>query len=354
MFSILVINPGSTSTKAAVFADERCEWAESIDYPVERLSVFHAILEQLDTRLADLLGLLSAKGVRPGSLAAVSSRGGPFKPLEGGTYRVTRDVIEDVYKGRVQFQHASLMGVCLADRLVRGTQVPAFFVDPVSVDEFEPLARLSGLPELERKSLVHALNLKAVARKMADRMGVAWDALHLVIAHLGGGISIGAIRNGRIVDVNNAVEGGPFSPERAGSLPVSSLVRWCYSGQVSCEKLQRKIVGRGGLAAHLGTNDAIEVERRILAGDAHALRVYEAMAYQIAKEIGAMCTVLNGRVDGIALTGGLAKSSLLTEWIETRVKSLGPVHVFPGEFEMEALAMGALRVLRGEESAKSY
>jgi butyrate kinase len=227
-------------------------------------------------------------------------------------------------------------------------------VDPVSVDEFEPLARISGLPDLERKSLVHALNIRAAARKVAAHLNKDLHQLRFVMAHLGGGISICPMKYGRIVDVNNSAEGGPFSPERSGSLPVSSLVGLCYSGVLTEPQMRRKIAGRGGMIAHLGTNDATEVEKRIAEGDTKAERVYRAMAYQISKEIGAMATVLNCMVDGIVLTGGLARSVMLTSWIRESVQSLAPVYVRPGEFEMEALALGALRVLRGEEKPGSY
>jgi butyrate kinase len=247
-----------------------------------------------------------------------------------------------------------MLGVALSDRLLQGTDIPGFFTDPVSVDEFESAARISGLPELERKSLVHALNVKAAARKVAKLLKKDLDQLRLVVAHLGGGISVCPLKNGRIVDANNAVEGGPFTPERSGSLPVSSLIRLCYSGSFTLSEMNRKIVGNGGLAAHLGTNDAILVEKRISGGDAKAERIYRAMANQIAKEIGDMATVLNCMTDGIVLTGGLARSELLTGWIRESVHSLAPVFILPGEFEMEALALGALRVLRGEEEPKSY
>jgi butyrate kinase len=354
MTRILVINPGSTTTKIALFEDENPVWSESVDYPSQTLSPYGKPTDQMDLRFQDLLNVLQRREVDVRSISAVSSRGGPFKPLEGGTYRVTPTVVGDVLQGRVQFNHASLLGVCLADRLVQGTDIPAFFVDPVSVDEMEPPARLTGMPELERKSLVHALNVKAAARKVAIRLHKDLSQLRMVVAHMGGGISICALKDGYIIDVNNASEGGPFSPERSGTLPVHSLVDLCFSGRFTQGELRKKIVGNGGLVAHLGTNDAVEVERRIAEGDGRAERVYRAMAYQIAKEIGAMATVLKCMLDGVVLTGGLAHSRMLTGWIQESVGILGSFFILPGEFEMEALALGVLRVMRDEERVRVY
>jgi butyrate kinase len=354
MHRILVINPGSMTTKLALYEDETQVWQSERSYSPAELDPYGTVMGQFERRYADLVEVLNGRDTEVQSLSAVVSRGGPFKPLEGGTYRITQAVVGDVLQGRVQFEHASMMGAALADLLLQGTDIPGFFVDPVSVDEFESVARISGLPELERKSLVHALNIKAAGRLVAKRLKKDLVQLRLVVAHLGGGISICPLKYGRIVDVNNAAEGGPFTPERSGSLPVSSLIRLSYSGSYSQSEMKRKIVGNGGLSAHLGTNDAILVEKRISEGDAKAERIYRAMAYQIAKEIGSMATVLNCMTDGIVLTGGLARSELLTGWIKDSVHALAPVFILPGEFEMEALAMGALRVLRGEEKPKSY
>jgi butyrate kinase len=353
MHSILVINPGSTSTKVALYRDDRPNWTELIDYPADRLAPFHSVMDQFELRWNDLDALLRRRGLDPASLSAVSSRGGPFKPMGGGTYRVTPALLDEIRANRVQFEHASLLGVCLGDRVAGDSGIPVYFVDPVSVDEMDPVARLTGMPELERKSLVHALNVRAAARMTAERLGKELSQLRLVVAHLGGGISICALRHGRIVDVNNAAESGPLSPDRCGSLPVSSFASLCYSGRYTRAEMKQKLVGKGGLSAHLGTNDAREIEARIAAGDDRAELVYRAMAYQIAKEIGAMAAVLECLLDGIVLTGGLARSTLLVGWITSRISALGSVFVFPGEFEMEALALGALRVLRGEEAAGS-
>jgi len=354
MRRILVVNPGSTSTKLAVFEDESPVWQSERSYSHSQLAPFKRALEQFEMRYADMLQILQERKVEVTTLSAVVSRGGPFKPMDGGTHPITPSLVGDVLGGRLQFEHASMLGVLLADRLLQDTGIPGFFVDPVSVDEFEPVARISGLPELERKSLVHALNIRAAARKIAARLNKDLQQLRFVMAHLGGGISICPLKYGRIVDVNNSVEGGPFSPERSGSLPVSSLVKLCFSGTLAEPEMMRKIAGLGGMTAHLGTNDAVEVEKRIAEGDRKAGKVYRAMAYQIAKEIGAMATVLNCMVDGIVLTGGLARSEMLTSWIRESVQFLAPVYVLPGEFEMEALALGALRVLRGEEKIRSH
>jgi butyrate kinase len=258
-------------------------------------------------------------------------------------------------------EHASSLGALLAFKVAAQVGVPAYVVDPVSVDEFDDLARVSGLPEIERKSLSHALNLKAVARRAASELGKPSSALHLVVVHLGGGISVTVHRRGRMVDVNQALDGtGPFAPERAGGLPVGDVVRMCfgvppYQGlNLTYEQMFRKLAGRGGLVAHLGTNSALEVERRIADGDDDARLIYEAMAYQIAKELGAMATVLNGDVDAVVITGGVAHSQMLLDWIRPRVAWIAPVLVYPGEDEMLALAQGVLRVLRGEEEAREY
>ncbi len=351
---ILVINPGSTSTKIALYQGNEEIWDESIDYDSARLQQYERAVDQLDMRRSDIEALLVKRKVDLSSLNAVVGRGGPFKPLESGTYRINETLIQDIQQGKVQAEHISNIGSLLADELARKAKAPAFFVDPVSVDEFIPLARYSGLPELERRSLVHALNVKATAHMAAAELGRPLSGLNLIVAHLGGGISICPLEGGRIVDVNNANEGGPFSPERAGSLPISSLAKLCFSGKYAYLEMKKMLVGKAGLTAYLGINDAREVVKRIEQGDEKAKEVFQAMAYQIAKEIGAMATVLSGKVDAILLTGGLAHQKILCGWIEERVKFIAPVRVYPGENELEALALGALRVLNGEENAKDY
>jgi butyrate kinase len=258
-------------------------------------------------------------------------------------------------------EHASNLGALLANELSKRSGIPAYIVDPVCVDEFDDLARVSGLPEIERRSLSHALNIKAIARRAATELDQRYEHLHLVIVHLGGGISVTAHRRGRMIDVNQALDGtGPFAPERSGGLPVGDVVRMCfgvvpYQGQnLTYDQMFEKLAGRGGLVAHLGTNSAIEVEHRIEGGDQQARLIFEAMAYQIAKEIGSMATVLRGHVDAIVITGGVAHSSMLLAWIRERVEWIAPLFVYPGEDEMLALAQGALRVLTGEDTPREY
>ena len=359
-YRILTINPGSTSTKVALFQDERPLFTETIHHSVEELAAFPRIADQYAFRRDAILRLLEEKGVALDSLDAVVGRGGILRPVESGTYRVNEKMLEELRHPKER-EHASNLGAIIADEIARRAGVPAFIVDPVCVDEFDDIARISGLPEIERRSLSHALNLKAAARRAAKDLGKRYEEVNLVVAHLGGGISVAPHRRGRQVDVNQALDGtGPFSPERAGGLPVGDVLRMAYSVHpyedmhLTYEEFFRKIAGRGGLVAHLGTNDAREVERRIAEGDEHARLVYEAMAYQIAKEIGAMATVLKGEVDAIVLTGGLARSKILVDWIVERVKWIAPVLIYPGEDEMLAMAQGALRVLRGEEEARDY
>jgi butyrate kinase len=262
-------------------------------------------------------------------------------------------MIEDLKIG-IQGEHASNLGGIIARGIAQKHGIPAFIVDPVAVDEFEDIARISGMPELIRKSQVHALNIKAVSRRIAAKMGKSLDNINFVVAHLGGGISIAPVRRGMIIDVNNANEGGPFSPERAGSVPAGDLVRLAYSGKYNQKQLKKKTVGEAGLVGYLGTNDAREVEKRIQGGDTEALQVFEAMCYQISKEISAMAAVLYGEVDAVILTGGLAYSRRLVDLIKKRVKFIAPVKVVAGEYEMLALAQGAYRVISGEEKAKVY
>ncbi|MBN1780662.1 butyrate kinase [bacterium] len=351
---ILVINPGSTSTKIALFENESLIWQECIEYQSAVLARFRNSLEQLPLRQNDIGDLLKKKQVDISSIDAVAGRGGPFRPLESGTYRIDKRVLNDVKQGKVQADHISNIGVLLADHFARQADAPAFFVDPVCVDEFDAEARYSGLPELERRSLLHALNIKAVARQAASVVNKTLAQFNGIVAHLGGGISVCAIRNGRMVDVNNANEEGPFSPERSGSLPVSSLVRLCFSGRYGADQMKKKIVGQGGLTAYLGTNRLPDIWERIDRGDDQARQVLRAMTYQIAKEIGAMAAVLFGHADAVVLTGGLCHDDRLMSWIDDRVAFIGPVIRIPGEREMEALASGVLRVIRNEESCLEY
>ena len=361
MHRLLVINPGSTSTKVAVFEDEQPLFVEALHHPSEEIAAFSHVLDQYDFRLETVLNLLQERDIPLSSLSAVVGRGGLLRPIPSGTYHVNDKMLDELCRRDKEREHASSLGAPLAFEIASRIGVPAFIVDPVCVDEFDDLARISGLPEIERRSLSHALNLKAVARRAARDLGRPYPELNLVVVHLGGGISVTAHRRGRMVDVNQALDGtGPFAPERAGGLPVGDVVRMCfgvppYDGlELTYEQMFKKLAGKGGLVAHLGTNSAVEVEERIEAGDEHARMVYEAMAYQIAKEIGAMATVLKGHLDAIVLTGGVAHSEILVSWIVDRVAWIAPVCVYPGEDEMLALAQGALRVLRGEEVARKY
>jgi butyrate kinase len=361
MHRVLVINPGSTSTKVAVYEDEQPLFLETLRHSSQEISAFCHVLDQHAFRLAAVLDLLQSREVSLPSLSAVVGRGGILQPIPSGTYVVDENMVAELGQRDRERQHASSLGALIAYEVANRVGIPAFIVDPVCVDEFDDLARVSGLPEIERKSLSHALNLKAVARQAASELGKPYAEVNLVVVHLGGGISVTAHCRGRMVDVNQALDGtGPFAPERAGGLPVGDVVRMCfgvppYEGlALTYEQMFRKLAGEGGLVAHLGTNSAVEVERRIEGGDSHAQLIYEAMAYQIAKEIGAMATVLKGEVDAVVITGAVARSEQLLGWIEERVIWIAPLLIYPGEDEMLALAEGALRVLRGEEVARVY
>jgi len=353
---ILVVNPGSTSTKVALFQGEALRKETVLPAPRE---TGEALWDEFPARLQGILDWLRQEKEPPAGLSAVVGRGGLLRPLEGGTYRVTPTMLSDA-RGNLQGTHASNLGCALARSLAdaasegAGEAVEAFVVDPVSTDEFADLARYSGLKELERKSLSHALSIHALVREVCLRDGVRLEDSAFVVAHLGGGISICPVKGGRILDANNANSGGPFSPSRAGGLPVQELLDLAFSGQLSREELKRMTLKAGGLMSYLGTEDAREVEARIRDGDGEAEEVYGAMAYQIAKEIGAMATVLKGEVEMILLTGGLASSTLLMDWVRERVVFLAPVEVWPEVAEMRALALGGLRVLRGQEDAKEY
>ncbi len=351
---ILVINPGSTSTKIGVYHDEKEVLKIGIDHTREELAPYATITEQLSMRKEVILKTLKEHGIEISELDAVSGRGGLLWPISGGTYAVNQQMLEDLKVG-VQGQHASNLGGLIANEIAQEVGGKAFIVDPVIVDELEPIARYSGLPEIERKSIFHALNQKAMARKVAENLGKRYNKCNLIISHMGGGISVGAHKDGRVIDVNNALDGdGPFSPNRSGGLPVGDLRKMVYSGKYTKEEILKKIVGDGGLVAYLGTADLRKVEELIATGDEEAYLIFHAMAYQVAKEIGVCATVLKGQVDAIILTGGMAYSERFTSLISERVSFIAPVKLYPGEHEMEALALGALRVLRGEEMAKEY
>ncbi|MDR1649079.1 MAG: butyrate kinase [Synergistaceae bacterium] len=350
---IFVINPGSTSTKVALYEDAQCLWTDTQRYEAAVLERFGSVIDQEDFRYDAIVKVLESKKVSPGDFSAVVGRGGIMKPIASGTYIVSQSMLDDLRNGG----HASNLGAPLAVRFVRaaGKTIPAFIVDPVVVDELADEARLSGLPEIPRISIFHALNQKAVARRAAAELKKPMTECNFVIAHMGGGVSVGAHQKGRVIDVNNALDGdGPMSPERSGALPVGGLIALCFSGRYTLEEMQKKINGRGGLVAHLGANDLREVERRIGAGDAHAALVFDALCLQFAKEIGRCAVVLKGCVDAIVLTGGLAYSDKLCASLTAYTEFIAPVLRYPGEDEMQALAEGALRVLRNEEVPLKY
>jgi butyrate kinase len=349
-FNILVVNPGSTSTKIGWFEDEAPGPSTAIRHNADRLSSFPGIWDQFEFRLETVRDWLRGYQVRPD---AISALGGLLRALEGGTYRVNERMLADA-RSNLQGEHASNLGCALAAAIARPHACPAYVVDPVSVDEFEPLARYSGSTVIERRSLSHALNIHAVARRVSQHLGLKLPETTFVVAHLGGGISIAAVRGGCIIDVNDAASDGPFSPERTGGLPLQPFITLAMSGTYNEIELRRFVMGRGGWVSYLGTNLATEVEARIMQGDQRALEVVHATAYQIAKEIGAMATVLAGRLDAIIVTGGLASYGRLMDLLSDRIASLARVVRSPGEDEMSALALGALRALRGEEPEKEY
>ncbi|MFZ7102642.1 MAG: butyrate kinase [Peptococcaceae bacterium] len=353
MNRILVINPGATSTKAAVFAEEKQVFKKTIEHSSQDLQPFVNVIDQQQYRLKLILAALQAEGIPLASLSAAVGRGGLLKPLLGGTYAVNDKMVNDLRKAE-RGEHASNLGAVMAKELADKLEIPSFIVDPVSVDELEPVARLSGLPELERISFSHALNMKAVARKTASMLGEKYEEVNFIVVHLGTGVSVSSHKNGKMIDINNAREEGPFSADRCGGLPAGLLTKLCYSGKYSYQELKEKLSSKGGMYAYLGTADLREAEKMAAAGNQKADLVLQALAYQVAKEIGALAAVLEGRVDRIILTGGMAYSQRLVADISKRVKFIAPIVLSPGEEELEALALGALRVLRGEEAAKEY
>lgn len=353
-FRILAINPGSTSTKIAVFDNDKEVFETTLRHSTEEINKYETIFAQYDFRKNVILSALDENNINLSKLSAVVGRGGLLKPIEGGTYLVDEKLLNDLKVG-VLGEHASNLGGVLAYEIAQNLNIPSYIVDPVVVDELDDIARISGMPEIERKSIFHALNQKAVARRLAEDLGKEYSDLNIIAAHLGGGISVGAHRAGRVVEVNNALDGeGPFSPERTGGLPIGDLAKLCYSGKYTHDEIKKMIKGNGGLNAYLNTNDGRDVIKMINEGDKNAELVFNAMAYQVAKDIGACATVLKGKVDGIILTGGLAYGKELVNRITESVEFIAPVYVYPGEDEMKALCEGGLRVLNGSEVAKRY
>ncbi|MDK0557633.1 butyrate kinase [Clostridium perfringens] len=353
-YKLLIINPGSTSTKIGVYEGEKEILEETLRHSAEEILKYDTIFDQLDFRKEVILKVLKEKGIDINELDAVVGRGGMLKPIEGGTYEVNEAMVEDLKIG-VQGPHASNLGGILSNEIAKEIGKRAFIVDPVVVDEMEDVARLSGVPELPRKSKFHALNQKAVAKRYAKEHNTSYEDVNLIVVHMGGGVSVGAHRKGRVIDVNNALDGdGPFSPERAGGVPSGELLEMCFSGKYSKEEVYKKLVGKGGFVAYDNTNDARDLIKLSQEGDEKGSLIFNAFIYQIAKEIGSMAVVLDGEVDAIVLTGGIAYSDYVTNAINKKVKWIAPMVVYGGEDELLALAQGAIRVLDGVEEAKIY
>lgn len=352
---ILAINPGSTSTKFSLFEEDVLLFEKTLRHSTEELKKFEKITDQFHFRKNLIMDELYARKTDLTRISAVVGRGGLVKPIESGIYRVNKKMKEDLTSG-LSGQHASNLGGLIADDIATSLCcATAYIVDPVVVDEFQAIARISGHPEIERKSIFHALNQKAVARLYAASINSKYEDLNLIIAHMGGGVSVGAHRNGRVIDVNNALNGdGPFSPERSGGLPSGQLVDLCFSGRFSQDELRLMITGKGGMVAYLGTNNFIEVCRLAKTGDQKALLIRNAASYQIAKEIGAMAAVLSGKVDVIILTGGMAYQDENTESIKSMVSFIAKVVIYPGEDEMKALAFNGLLALDGKIEIRTY
>lgn len=353
MKRILAINPGATSTKLAVYDEEKLLLKRTIEHQGQELKDFARVYDQYEYRLKLIQDELAGNNIALDTLKAIAGRGGILKPLSGGTYKVNELMVNDLIKAE-RSEHASNLGAVLAFNLGQQLGIPAFIVDPVSVDELEAVARISGSPDLPRVCMAHALNSKAVARKVAQEAGKKYTDCNLIVAHLGTGISVSVHQNGRMIDVFDPRQEGPFSPDRCGGLPSWSLVKLCYSGKYTEEEMLKRIQGSGGMFAYLGTKDVREAEKRASDGDGEASLVLDAMAYQVAKDIGAGAAVLKGDVDRIILTGGIAYSQRIVDAITARVKFIAPVVVVAGEEELESLAAGALRVLLGEEEPKIY
>lgn len=353
-YKILIINPGSTSTKIGVYEDEKEILEETIRHTNEEIKRYDTIFDQFGFRKELILKVLEEKKFDIKTLNAVVGRGGMLKPVEGGTYAVNDAMVEDLKVG-VQGPHASNLGGILARSIGDELGVPSFIVDPVVTDELADVARFSGTPDIPRRSKFHALNQKAVAKRYGKESGKGYENLNLVVVHMGGGVSVGAHKNGKVVDVNNALDGdGPFSPERAGAVPAGDLIKMCFSGKYTENEVYSKVVGKGGFVGYLNTNDVKGTIDKMGEGDKECTAIYNAFLYQIVKEIGAMAGILEGKVDQIVVTGGIAYSDVLIPDLIEKVKWIAPVTVYPGEDELLALAQGAIRVLSGEEEAKVY
>lgn len=351
-YKILAINPGSTSTKIAYYEDKEKIFSESIDHDHKELDKFEKITDQFELRKNLIMDVMKNHGVKKEELAAVVARGGLIVPLKSGGYIVTEDMKKRIINGPI-IPHASNLGALIADAIAKPLGIPAYIYDAVSSDEMDDFAKITGIPEIKRESLCHVLNSKAMARKIAESIGRSYSECNFIVAHLGGGISISAHRKGKICDLI-ADDCGTFSPERAGTAPLVQMVDLCYSGKYSRKEMQKKVRGNGGLKALLDTSDAREVQRMINSGDKYAEKIYYAMAYQIAKGIAQLSVAFKGKIDGIILTGGVAYSEILTNWIKEYVRFLAPIYIQAGENELESLAFGAFRILNKQEEAISY
>lgn len=350
----LIINPGSTSTKIGVFEDETLLFEETLRHSTEEISQYASIVDQKDFRKKIITDLLKEKDFDIKSLGMVVGRGGMLKPIPGGTYAVTDDLLEDLKIGK-QGQHASNLGGILAREIADEIGVPSYIVDPVVVDELAPVARYSGVKELPRTSVFHALNQKAVAKRYSKEAGKAYDSMNLIVVHMGGGVSVGAHEKGKVIDVFNALDGdGAFSPERAGAVPSGALIKMCFSGEYTEKEVYSKIVGKGGFNSYLGTNDMRNVIKMIEEGNEEAKAMFDAFIFQVIKDIGSMACVLNGKVDQIIVTGGIAYNAKVIEALKEKAGWIAPFTVYPGEDELLALVQGGLRVLNGEEKAMEY
>lgn len=355
-YRVLAINPGSTSTKIAVYEDVMPLFETTLRHDPKELDVFGGIIEQYEFRKKLVLDAMMENNIEPQSLDAVVGRGGLVRSVSGGTWKICNSMLRDLKDpslwGRI---HASNLGAFIAQSIGEEFNLPSYIVDPVVVDEFEDIARISGIPQIERKSLFHALNIRYISRLLANQLKKDFSSFNCIGVHMGGGISVGAIKGGKVVDVNNALLGmGPFSPQRAGALPIGDLLDMAFSGKYTHKELITMLSKQGGLLAYLGTDSGIEINKRIQAGDEFAGKIQDAMCYQVAKEIGACATVLGGKVDAIFLSGGLVYNDCIVQAIKSRTSFIAPLHTFPGEKEMEALCQGGIRVLSGAEEAKEY
>ena len=355
-YRVLVINPGSTSTKIAVYDDDKALFTQVLRHQAEEIARFGGIIEQYEFRKDLVLKAMEQNDISPSTLDAVVGRGGLVKTVVGGTYKVNDIMLKDLQNpnlwGRI---HASNLGAFIAKSIADDQNISAYIVDPVTVDEFPEIARISGIPEIERKSLFHALNIRYTAHKLAKQLNKDFHNTNMIAVHMGGGITVACIRNGKVIDTNNALLGmGPFSPQRAGALPIGDLLELAFSGKYTKKELLSKLAKESGLLAYLGTDNGIEIEKRIQNGDKKAELILKAMCYQTAKEMGAFAAVLEGKVDAIFLTGGLAYDKFIVDEITKMTGFIAPVHVLPGENEMEALSQGVIRVLKGLEEEKIY